>query len=93
MQLLVVVSKISRQLARVMRSWKFSLKKQEKKEDRNIVQYIQMLKRQGNIFNKKRAGIYTPLSTKDYRRIVLGEPLRKTKQVSMLQIADQKARN
>ena len=59
-----------------------------KKEDRAIIQYMRDLKRQGNPFDRQTSGVYEPLSPEDYRRIVLGEPRRKTKKVPMIQIAD-----
>ena len=58
------------------------------REDRDIIQYVRILKREGTPFNPETSGVYTPLSAGDYRRIILGEPRRKTKKVPMIQIAD-----
>ena len=59
-----------------------------KKEDGRIVRYLREMKQDGNPFNKGDSGGYSPLSSEDYRRIVLGEPHRLTKQSPQLQIAD-----
>jgi hypothetical protein len=59
-----------------------------KKEDRNIVHYLRTLKREGNPFRQQMSENYTPLNADDYKRIILGEPRRKTKNVPLLQIAD-----
>ncbi len=39
-------------------------------------------------FNIQNSESYNPLSANDYKRIILGEPRRKTKNVPMIQIAD-----
>jgi hypothetical protein len=62
--------------------------KSGKNEDRKIVQYLKDLKQQGNPFTPKTSGEYSPLTSEDYRRIILGDPRGKTKNVPMLQIAD-----
>lgn len=59
-----------------------------KKEDRDLISYLRELKRSGNPFNEKTSGPYQPLAQEDYKRIVLGEPRRKTKKVPMIQLAD-----
>ncbi len=59
-----------------------------KKEDRDIIRYMRELKKSGNPFNKHSSGQYNPLNTDDYKRIIPGEPRRKTKKVPMIQIAD-----
>ena len=59
-----------------------------KKEDQDIVQYLKDLKREGNPFNPQTSEGYDPLTTEDYRRIVLGEPRQKTKKMPLIQIAD-----
>ena len=56
-----------------------------KKEDARIVQYMRDLKREGSPFRE--AG-YNPLAAEDYRRIILGEPRRRTKSTPPVQIAD-----
>ncbi|MEZ5813860.1 MAG: DUF3800 domain-containing protein [Alphaproteobacteria bacterium] len=59
-----------------------------KKEDGDIVSYLRSLKREGCPFDGRNAGGYVPLTQEDYKRIILGEPRRKTKKVPMIQIAD-----
>ncbi|MCP5245887.1 MAG: DUF3800 domain-containing protein [Burkholderiales bacterium] len=59
-----------------------------KKEDRDIKGYIRELKRDGNIFNSQTSKKYTPFSSEDYKRVILGEPREKTKKFAMMQIAD-----
>ncbi len=59
-----------------------------KMEDRNIVEYARDLKRYGNPFSEDASRGYRPLSAEDYRRVVLGEPHRMTKESPLLQIAD-----
>lgn len=59
-----------------------------RKEDRDIVRYARALKTEGSPFDRETSGGYTPLLPEDYRRIILGEPHRKTKKTPMIQIAD-----
>lgn len=59
-----------------------------KKEDRDITAYMRALKTKGSPFNQETSGAYQPLLPKDYSRIILGEPRRKTKKLPLLQIAD-----
>jgi uncharacterized protein DUF3800 len=59
-----------------------------KKEDRDIIQYMRSLKQIGSPFANNTSGDYEPLSANDFKRIILGEPRRKTKKVPMIQIAD-----
>ncbi len=59
-----------------------------KKEDKDIVRYLRDLKKAGSPFSESTSGGYTPLSSEDYRRIILGEPRQKTKKTPMIQIAD-----
>ncbi len=59
-----------------------------KKEDRDIIQYMRELKTQGNPFNPESSGNYAPLEAADYKRIILGEPRRKTKNLPLMQLAD-----
>ena len=59
-----------------------------KKEDREIIRYLRDLKQQGNPFNQQTSREYNPLAAEDYRKVILGEPRRKTKKVPMIQIAD-----
>ena len=60
----------------------------ERNEDRNIIQYMRDLKREGNQFDQRHSGSYSPLTAEEYRRIVLGEPSRRTKKSPQVQIAD-----
>lgn len=59
-----------------------------KYEDRDINSYLKELKKKGNPFNPTTSEGYCPLSSKDFSRIILGEPKRKTKANHLLQIAD-----
>ncbi len=59
-----------------------------KLEDRDITAYLKALKKDGSPFSSETSKSYTPLKPEDYRRIILGEPRRKTKKVPMLQVAD-----
>lgn len=59
-----------------------------KAEDRDIIAYMKELKRTGNPFDGGRSENYEPYTDADYRRCVLGTPLRRTKKVPMLQLAD-----
>lgn len=59
-----------------------------KKEDRDMVRYMRALKTEGAPFSEQTSGAYGPLGTEDYRRIILGEPRRKTKKTPMIQVAD-----
>jgi hypothetical protein len=59
-----------------------------KKEDRDVVRYMRLLKAHGNPFDEIASQDYKPLSAQDYKRIVLGEPRRKTKQMPLIQLAD-----
>ena len=46
------------------------------------------LKKSGSPFDTNKMSGYKPLSSDDYRRIVLGEPRAKTKKMATIQIAD-----
>ena len=59
-----------------------------KKEDRDITAYMRELKTTGSPFAQSTSGKYQPLLPADYRRIILGEPHRKSKNLALLQIAD-----
>lgn len=59
-----------------------------KKEDRDIINYIRELKTTGSPFSEDTSDGYAPLTATDYKRIILGEPHRRTKKMSMLQVAD-----
>lgn len=59
-----------------------------KHEDRNLQTYMKELKEKGNPFNPITSGEYAPYTAEDYRRIVIGSPIRKSKNVPMLQLAD-----
>jgi len=59
-----------------------------KHEDRDIIRYLKELKQKGNPFNLDNSKKYTPLKAEDYKKIILGDPRRKTKKLPMLQIAD-----
>ena len=59
-----------------------------KKEDKRIVQYMRDLKRDGSPFHSDNSASYNPLVAEDYRRIILGEPHRRTKATPPVQIAD-----
>ena len=59
-----------------------------KREDRDITRYMRELKKSGSFFGDKRSDEYEPLQAGDYKRIIMGEPRRKTKRVPMIQVAD-----
>lgn len=59
-----------------------------KYEDRDINSYLKELKKYGNPFNPITSEGYSPLSSEDFSRIILGDPKRKTKANHLLQIAD-----
>lgn len=59
-----------------------------KQEDRDLIQYAKSLKTDGMPFNSTTSSAYGSLSPEEFRRIVMGEPKRRTKATPMLQIAD-----
>lgn len=59
-----------------------------KQEDRDIVSYCRELKLSGMPFDKGSSSSYEGLSPEDFKRILIGEPRRKTKESPMCQIAD-----
>jgi len=59
-----------------------------KHEDRDIIEYVKALKQDGMPFDQTSSQGYGALSAADFRRIVLGEPHRRTKATPMCQIAD-----
>lgn len=59
-----------------------------KREDQSIKQYMRELKKEGTPFAGQSVADYEPLTSKDYRRIVLGEPRERTKKMAGIQIAD-----
>lgn len=59
-----------------------------KAEDRDLVRYMKDLKKDGAPFDGANSALYSSLSAEDFRRIVMGEPKRRTKSTPMIQIAD-----
>lgn len=59
-----------------------------KREDRDIVKYMRKLKKTGSFFENAKSDSYNPLPAADYKRIIMGEPRRRKKNVPMIQIAD-----
>lgn len=59
-----------------------------KKEDRDIVQYMRQLKSNGHPFCIDSSNTYDPMPAEEFKRIVMGEPRRKSKKVPMIQLAD-----
>ncbi|TCQ14334.1 DUF3800 domain-containing protein [Rhizobium sp. PP-CC-3G-465] len=59
-----------------------------KHEDRELIQYTKALKSEGMPFGNQPSGNYASLSPEDFRRIVMGEPKRRTKKTPMIQVAD-----
>lgn len=59
-----------------------------KSEDRDLIQYTKALKAEGMPFNGTTSASYSSLSADDFKRLVMGEPKRRTKNTPMLQIAD-----
>ena len=59
-----------------------------KYEDGNIIQYAKELKEFGPPFSAIMSGAYEPYTADDFRRVVLGEPLRRKKTDPICQIAD-----
>ena len=59
-----------------------------KKEDRAILQYAKELKSVGMPFDTSTSEKYAFLSEEDFRRILLGDPERQTKDSPLLQVAD-----
>ncbi len=57
-------------------------------EDRDLVQYMRDLKRVGMPFDNTNSANYNSLCAADFRRIVMGEPRRRTKDTPMIQVAD-----
>ena len=59
-----------------------------KREDRDMVAFMKELKRDGAPFDEENSAPYGGLTANAFRELVLGEPRRRTKKTSMLQIAD-----
>jgi hypothetical protein len=59
-----------------------------RREDNDIISYAKALKREGMPFDGNNSAAYGALSAEDFRALVLGDPLRRTKKVPMMQIAD-----
>ncbi len=59
-----------------------------KKEDRAILQYAKDLKTIGSPFNPGNSSMYGALVCEDYKKVVVGEPRRKSKDNLFVQIAD-----
>lgn len=59
-----------------------------KKEDRDLIGYHKALKKEGLPFNPNNSAAYDSLSAADLKAIVLGDALRRTKRVPMIQVAD-----
>jgi Protein of unknown function (DUF3800) len=59
-----------------------------KAEDRELIGYSKVLKKEGMPFDAQNSASYGALSAADFQDIVLGDPRRKTKATPMMQIAD-----
>jgi hypothetical protein len=59
-----------------------------KHEDRDLIRYAKSLKTEGMPFSSATSSAYASYSPEDFRRVVMGEPKRRTKATVMLQIAD-----
>lgn len=59
-----------------------------KREDRALLGYAKDLKRVGLPFNTDTSAQYQALSASDFRRIILGDPRRLTKELPAIQVAD-----
>jgi len=59
-----------------------------KHEDRDLIAYAKALKADGMPFAGEGANAYGALPPEEFRRIVRGEPKRRTKEAAMMQVAD-----
>lgn len=59
-----------------------------KAEDRALISYTKELKAQGMPFDGSNSAGYGSLTAADFKRLVMGEPKRRTKATPMMQIAD-----
>jgi hypothetical protein len=59
-----------------------------KREDRDTIAYARSLKREGMPFDQNNAAKYNCLQPDDFKRIILGEPHRITKEAGIVQVAD-----
>ena len=59
-----------------------------KREDRELIAYHKALKKEGSPFNPDNSAAYGSLTSDDFRAIVMGDALRRSKKVPMLQVAD-----
>lgn len=59
-----------------------------KAEDRDLQAYAKSLKADGMPFDGNKAAAYGSLTAADFRRVVRGEPKRRTKKTPMIQLAD-----
>lgn len=59
-----------------------------KLEDRALIAYHRSLKEVGMPFDTGTSSTYGSLAAKDFRRIVMGDPKRRSKQTAMIQVAD-----
>jgi hypothetical protein len=57
-------------------------------EDRSLLAYAKELKQKGMPFSSAASTVYNGLSAADFQRIILGDPIRQTKNSRMMQIAD-----
>ena len=59
-----------------------------KREDRDIVAFMRELKQKGVPFDGRNSLVHRRLIADEFRKLVLGEPKRRTKKTPLLQIAD-----
>ncbi len=59
-----------------------------KAEDTDTKNYMKILKKEGQPFNKESSNNYSALSSEDFRNIIKGEPRERTKKFPPIQIAD-----
>lgn len=58
------------------------------RENKSIIEYTRELKRSGLPFNEINMGSYSPMASSEFRNVLLGDPIAKSKKFSLAQIAD-----
>lgn len=84
----ILIERSARHAERQGRRLEVFFEQSGKSEDRDLERYMRELKQTGNPFDAGRSGAYAPMNAEEYRRLVLGKPLRRSKAVPLLQLAD-----
>lgn len=84
----ILVERAAKYAQKRQRNLRVFFEQSGKREDRDIIAYAKALKHEGMPFDGANSSAYGALTAEQFRSIVLGDPLRRTKKTPMIQVAD-----